>query len=123
MKGGKLGNRGLVAKASANLLDVNPRGTLSQKQISTVINTNARAISRCYTEALATDRTASGRVDMQWVVDERGTVGTIKVLFNGMGAPSMARCLRAAIKEFKFPPPTGGPAVVTYPFRFTNPRL
>ena len=104
-------------------LEVTPDGTLTGGQVSRVINARAKSIAHCYNDTLAQNPTAQGRIDLQWVVERNGLVGKIKILYDGVGAPGLVQCLRSVIKTWRFPEPSDGPAVVGFPFRFSNPKL
>ena len=60
------------------------------------------------------------RVIMEWTITLSGSVSVVKTKKNTMATPTVAMCIGAKIRGWKFPRPKGGIVVVTYPFIFNS---
>ncbi len=110
---------GVVLKGGGS---VRPRGRLSDLAVSRVVNAHASEVERCYTHSLSDLPGLAGRIEAEWVVDKTGLVRNVRVIYDDIGSPALTRCVRAAVASWVFPPPTGGPASVAFPFVFNNLR-
>jgi outer membrane biosynthesis protein TonB len=97
-------------------------GSLSKKQISSVVMRNKGAIRYCYESQLNRYPTMRGKVVVDFIINTDGSVRTVKVPNNTLSQPraadKVARCLMKFIKRWKFPKPKGGKVRVIYPFTF-----
>ncbi len=111
----------IVDKSGFAGFNVAPPGRLDGAEVKIAINRHARDIQRCQ----ASEPDADGRLDMQWTVEENGSVrpGSVRVVLDELRSQEMTRCVREAIGKWMFPQPKGGPALVTFPFRFKNQNL
>ncbi len=109
---------GIVGKGGA--ARQTPQGRLPDEAIKRVVSQNAREIEQCYQRVA--DTGDSGRVEVEWIVDRLGTVTQVRIIYDEVHAELLKSCLRTAIKRWVFPPPKGGPALVSFPFVFANLR-
>ncbi|MEZ0313427.1 MAG: AgmX/PglI C-terminal domain-containing protein [Myxococcota bacterium] len=114
-------NANLVDKSGFAGFNVAPPGRLDGNEVKMAINRHARDVQRCQ----ASEPDADGRLDLSWVVEENGNVrpGSVRVVLDELRSQEMTRCVREAIGKWSFPQPKGGPAYVTFPFRFKNQNL
>jgi outer membrane biosynthesis protein TonB len=99
-----------------------PRGRLPEKAVLRIVNANAHEIEQCYNASLRREASLRGRLEIEWIVGRIGTVSKTRVLFDDIGSPALQKCVRDAIRRWVFPPPSGGAALVSFPFQFTNLR-
>lgn len=119
LRDGRASTTGLVDK-SGRAMEITPVGRLESGQVSRVVNRHTRQISACYDQGLRQESGLRGRLELQWVVDAEGKVGNVRVLFDELGSPLLTRCMKETVASWTFPPPKGGPALVRFPFRFTD---
>lgn len=112
------GTTQMVDKSGYGNFNVVPPGHLDPNEVKMAVNRHARDLSACQKS-----NSADGKLDLQWVVEENGNVSRVKVVLDEMRSPEMTKCVREAVARWSFPQPKGGPAVVTYPFRFRNENL
>lgn len=110
------GGAATVDKSGYPGVNITPGGRLDQNDVKLGVNRGARDLSRCQQE----EPDISGRLDLQWVVEESGAVrqGSVRVVTDELRSNEMTKCVRAAVAKWIFAQPKGGPATVTFPFRF-----
>jgi TonB family protein len=59
-----------------------------------------------------------GRVTLKLVIAETGAVTSAAVDSSSLHSSAVENCIATTVKGWKFPPPVGGPAVISYPFNF-----
>lgn len=105
-----------VASATAPAARKKPQA-LGRGSVMRTIRTNMGDVERCYHNTRGGEQ-AQGRIVMQWTLGQDGSPTSVAVLKNTLPSKSVANCLKGAAKRWRFPPPEGGVAVVTYPFNF-----
>ncbi|MFN3197964.1 MAG: AgmX/PglI C-terminal domain-containing protein [Bradymonadia bacterium] len=90
---------------------------LGQRTVLRTIRAHMGDVERCY-NASAGGSDAGGRVVLQWTLGSNGQPTGVAVLKDTLPKKSVSKCLKTAAKGWRFPPPEGGVAVVTYPFNF-----
>lgn len=88
---------------------------LGRRTVMQTINAHMGDVQRCYA---ANGDDHEGRLVLQWTLGSDGQPTGVAVLQNTLGQKSVARCIKTAARRWRFPPPEGGVAVVTYPFNF-----
>jgi TonB family protein len=77
------------------------------------------AIKACYERQLRSNPTLAGKVEIEFTIEERGTVSGVKVTTNSTGSTAVGSCVANAIQGFRFSPgPQGGGVTFSYPFVF-----
>jgi len=113
---------GVVGKSTAGMR-IAGNGNISAQDVNKVINRNRNDVGRCYAEARAEDSGLEGRLEVEWIIDKHGVAGTVRILQDDVGSPTLARCLREAIAAWRFPAPDNGLVYITIPLRFARPNL
>jgi hypothetical protein len=77
---------------------------------------------RCYNQALASDSTLKGKVQLSVRIAPSGNVCSANVASNDMGTPNVANCAANIFKSSSgFPAPRGGCVDVSVPLNFKTP--
>ena len=87
------------------------RNTLRKKE---------RSIQQCYNQYLkTTPKKTDGFVEIDWIIQEDGTVKKTELISSDLHAPSLSQCIVNIIAAMEFPqPPLGGPFYMTYKYNF-----
>lgn len=94
-------------------------GSLDREVIHRGIRPIIPSMRRCYEVALSRDPNLGGRVSVRFRIISDGSVDQVDVSAAGQTDATMLTCIEAAIRSAKFPPPTGGTILITYPFVFS----
>lgn len=95
-------------------------GTLDKRQIDDVIKVRMGRIQACYQREYQRNPGLQGRITLRILIDKDGNVPLVKVRQSTMNNPTVEQCLIDELRETRFPAPTGGTVVVTYPFSFSG---
>lgn len=120
---GKMGSSFGSARQGANVDigagDPMVSGGLSQDEILGVIRVHLNDIRHCYEKLLQKAPEASGKIKMNFIINQSGRVSSTKVESSTIDDYAMKGCLSDAIKRWQFPKPRGANSVtVNYPFTF-----
>jgi hypothetical protein len=96
------------------------QGSLDRDAIQKVINQNVSQIQRCYERELLKTPGLSGKVEVEWVISQSGSVKSARQKFTDLSSQAAVSCILDKIKTWKFPQPKGGDVVVSYPFLFKS---
>lgn len=98
------------------------RGGMSREAVLQVVNTHLDEIRDCYERELLHSPGLTGKIVLEWLIREDGSVGYVKVGFTNIGRSSdLHLCVQAQVRTWKFPKPTDGhEVVVAFPFLFEN---
>lgn len=113
---------GVGARANGKVGSIDgeaPRGSLDKDVIRRVVRGQIGAIRECYNRGLASDRTLTGRVVVQFTIGGTGAVYSAVVQESTLPAHGdpVAQCIVVAAGKWVFPAPEGGGnVIVTYPF-------
>lgn len=94
-------------------------GTLDQNEIAQQVNRRKGAITACYEKQLKKNPKLSGKVKVQFTIQESGRVDEARVIEDSTGDGAVGQCIVENIKRWRFPKPDGGSVTVAYPFLFT----
>lgn len=94
-------------------------GELDQGQVLAEIRKRNGAIRRCYERGLKRNPALKGKVTLRFVITLAGTVSQVSLPEDDIGDPEVAGCITSAVRLWRFPPPSGGPATVEVPFVFS----
>lgn len=95
------------------------RGVLEPEQIRAVVEPHSNEFSTCYISRVGDRRWLGGKLQLQWQVDGSGAVQSVHVNENDLGAWPVEKCVLAAARRLKFPPPRGGATDFTVPLEFS----
>ena len=98
------------------------RGGMSREAVLSVVNQHLDEIRDCYERELLHNPGLTGKILMEWLIREDGSVAYSKVAFTNIGHSSdLHLCVQAQVTAWKFPRPTDNQeVVVTFPFLFEN---
>jgi len=77
-------------------------------------------IRSCFEKVLEREPGIAGKIDMEWVITNVGSVTDIRATYDDVGSPALVRCIKGVIGDWVFPPPKGGATRVGYPFEFAR---
>ncbi len=93
--------------------------TLSQSQISSVVNRNLARIKFCYDSQLRRNPNLTGKVIVNFTVEGSGKVSSVAVKSRRFRGSYLDTCVTGAIRSWRFPRFSGDPVSVDYPFIFS----
>ena len=94
-------------------------GTLEKSVIDAYVRRNRAKINWCYEKELNKNSNLSGKIIINFVISETGSVISSKVQKTTMDNTAVESCVANQIKKIRFPAPQGGGIViVNYPFVF-----
>lgn len=95
------------------------RGVLEPEQIRAIVEPHSNEFSSCYISRVGDRRWLGGKLQLQWQLDASGAVLSVHVNENDLGAWPVEKCVLAAARRLKFPPPRGGATDFTVPLEFS----
>lgn len=118
MQGGRGAELRVVADDDHAALRGEGGGTLAKEQIDLVIKERMALYSRCYERELRRDARLAGKVVIRFVVDKDGSVKHAHLRATSLENGVVESCVVSEIQQTRFPKPSGGTVVVSYPFNF-----
>ena len=122
---GGLGGRGFGAgkdrgNAPAVLMSrASVSGGLDASTIRRVIRRHLSEVKYCYLSVgLPTNPKLEGMVKVAFSINKTGRVGRVSIAQTTLNHGRTERCIRTAVRRWRFPKPTGAVPYVTYPFLF-----
>jgi len=106
---------------SVNILPESESGTsgfLDSTVISKILSENIGGIRFCYEKAAKARPGLSGKVIVEFVIAEDGTVESAEAIKVTKGMRRVKSCILERVYRLRFPPPQGGKVTVSYPFVF-----
>jgi TonB family protein len=89
--------------------------------VQRALRARLRAIQACYEHRIRLNPTLAGKVEIEFQIEEVGSVSHVRVLENTTGDSGMSECVAAPIRSLRFTPgPVGGNVTVSYPFIFAR---
>lgn len=99
--------------------DVGGSGEFDSAVVVRTIKARLGAIKGCYERELRRNPSLSGKVTIEFTIEERGNVTGVTVAENTTGDSAVGKCVASAVRRFRFNPgPSGGSVVFSYPFVF-----
>jgi len=95
-----------------------PQGDLKFDLISQVLSDNIGGIKFCYELGLKRNPALSGKVEVEFTIDESGKVESADVISSTLKDTRVQDCILRKIRSLKFPQPSGGKVTVKFPFVF-----
>ncbi|MCA9683955.1 MAG: TonB family protein [Myxococcales bacterium] len=90
-------------------------GSLDKDIIRRIIRAHINEQRACYNAGLVRNPKLAGKVTLDFVITEQGTVTTATVAKSTLGDDAVSNCMAKAIQRWKFPHPKGT-VTVSYPF-------
>lgn len=87
-------------------------GSLSESEVRGVLGRFQRRVERCYERTLASNPSASGRVELRFRVDDKGESQDARLEVNELG-DSFGQCILSEVRRLRFSPPSGGSVTVS----------
>jgi len=102
----------LVEPVSA--ADLDPNGVLA------TVHDHLPALRACYERALRRKPGLAGKVVAHWTIDGEGRVTAFSWQLDQMHSADFGACAQKVVEKWRFPPPRGGSASVSFPFVFNT---
>lgn len=94
-------------------------GGLDAATIRRVVRRHLSQIKYCYLSiGLPAKPDLAGMVKVSWTIKPSGSVGQVSVVSSTLSHPATERCIKSAVKRWRFPKPEGSMPFITYPFHF-----
>ncbi|MDB4983659.1 MAG: hypothetical protein JWM82_4411, partial [Myxococcales bacterium] len=93
-------------------------GRADAAAIAREIRARRKAVSACYERALKQQPTLAGKLVVRFSLSAAGTVTSVDIDEDTLGAPDVAACVRATALRWRFPALAEGPAALSFPFVF-----
>ncbi|HKO93134.1 MAG TPA: AgmX/PglI C-terminal domain-containing protein, partial [Polyangiaceae bacterium] len=91
---------------------------LSRKKIREIVSTTYKDLKACYSQAIARDRQAAGKVTFEFVIGHSGNVALAQARDATLPDCNAISCMVAEFRELSFPPPVGRSVRVLYPIDY-----
>jgi hypothetical protein len=109
----------ITTSAQGNPCDVKKCSGASTPDLEAALAQRAKQTRVCYNQALASDSTLQGHVQISVRVAANGTVCSAGVAGNDMGTPVVAQCVASKFRQTAgFPSPKGGCVDTVVPISF-----
>jgi hypothetical protein len=76
-------------------------------------------VQNCYEMGLLQNPSLKGQLVIEWTITTDGRAANVTVARNSLKNPTVAVCIAAELRNWKFPSSPGGNVVVSYPFTFS----
>jgi TonB family protein len=86
--------------------------------IAREVRDRRKAVAACYERALKQQPNLAGKLVIRFTIAPAGTVPSVEVDEDTLGAPAVAACVRAVILRWRFTAPGEEPVEVSFPFVF-----
>ncbi len=94
-------------------------GEFDQSKVTSMVRTRLAAIRSCYERELRTNPSLSGKIAVQFTIQQTGSVTGARVDENTMGSDAVGTCIVGVVRGFRFNPgPENGSVTYSYPFVF-----
>lgn len=117
-------NQPLPAEANPNIKknsELTVIGSLPKQVVQKTIRGHINEVNTCYERALSKTPKLTGRVLINMVINDKGTIYVASLFSSELDNPIVEKCIVTAVKSWTFPPPPGGGMVIVkYPFIFKN---
>jgi TonB family protein len=110
--------------AHAGKADVVPgtgsiKGSADKEVVRRVVRQHIAEVKACYERELPEHPGLEGRVVVKFTIGAKGQVVSSVLESSTLGVPRAENCIVEVVLSWEFPEPTGGEALVSYPFTFT----
>ncbi len=95
---------------------VSSRGSARLVSAEGAIRAHWSEVEQCYGGVALKDPTVEGRIVLQWTLGADGWPTGTAVVKDTLSDKRVAACIKTRARKWRFPAPSGGVSVVTYPF-------
>jgi TonB family protein len=88
------------------------------QQIARAIRSRLAEIRACYERALKRRPDIGGKLVLRFTLTAMGTVSSVEIDEDTLDDDEVTRCVRGAVRGWRFAAPPRGGLVVTFPFLF-----
>ncbi len=107
----------ISAKADApSSVRPKPASGVDPAKTQLFVRSHLGEVQRCYERGKMDDPDLKGRVTLKIFIAETGAVTSATVDSSSLRSSAVENCIATTVMGWKFPAPTGGPAVISYPF-------
>lgn len=97
------------------------QGSIDRDAVAKVINDHVNDMRGCYERQLLRDpNLGPGKVSLEWTINGAGDVTAVRTKVSTVRSPEVVSCLLELLRGMKFPKPSGGLVIVTYPVLFNS---
>ncbi len=96
------------------------QGSIDKAAVLRVIQSHIGEIQYCYEKQLRVQSGLSGRVQLEWTINTDGRVSIVKNKQSTLKSAAAITCMMGKVKTWKFPKPTGGSVIISFPFVFNT---
>lgn len=107
-----------VAPSATPQIAESKPGTLSEDEISTLMNNQAPLFKRCYTQLLQKDEKAQGTVTLSFTIENNGKITDKTLNSPQIKSEDFKKCIMDVIGRVSFRNYSGPPISTTYPLKF-----
>ena len=93
-------------------------GTIDADAVERVVIGHVDQVQRCFVRGWKRDHSLKGGLTVKFRIALSGRVEKADIVDDELGSDKVSRCIRSRVLSWRFPRPSGGPAVVHYPFSF-----
>jgi len=93
-------------------------GVLEKHEVELVLKQRMSMFMRCYQRELQRDPGLKGTVVVRFVIDRDGSVRHSHLRATSLHNPVVEECVVDEVDETRFPRPSGGTVIISYPFNF-----
>jgi len=93
-------------------------GVLEKHEIELVLKQRMSLFMRCYQRELQRDPGLKGTVVVRFVIDRDGTIRHSHLRATSLHNPVVEECVVDEVDDTRFPRPSGGTVIISYPFNF-----
>lgn len=102
-----------------NMDEIGGSGMFDANQVTSMIRQRQSAFRRCYENELRNNPSLSGKVTVQFTIEQRGNVSRATAVENTTGSAGLASCVVGVIRRLRWREgPEGGSVDYRYPFVF-----
>ncbi|HUB09153.1 MAG TPA: AgmX/PglI C-terminal domain-containing protein [Myxococcales bacterium] len=95
-------------------------GLLPMEAVRRVVDQHISEVQECYENGLLRSPGLSGKLVVEWTISLTGTVSRVNTKVATLQSNQVSDCIIQHLKGWRFPRPTGGTVIVSYPFIFKS---
>ncbi|MHB8417152.1 MAG: AgmX/PglI C-terminal domain-containing protein [Myxococcales bacterium] len=95
-------------------------GLLPMEAVRRVVDQHISEVQECYENGLLRNPGLAGKLVVEWTISTTGTVSRVNTKVATLQSNQVSDCIIGRLKGWRFPRPSGGTVVVSYPFIFKS---